>query len=426
MSNPNKAFRLSEIESNQGIRFSHAGATPGHHCPMHTALSAVRSMKGVSTLVVGMPECGFYSRYVLENPIGVNGELHYTYILDSNEVVFGCRDGLIAALEEMERDQAKAIVVVMTCIPALIGEDIAEITETFSEEHDTKAVCLDLAHYKRNGYEAGFYEIYAALTAFCDKPDPIKTSQRQVTLLGQASGAEADLLKSWISKNDYQITEINPRLILQDFIQVTSSCLTIVTHIHFLPLAKKLEKEYEIPFVFLGGAYSLSEIKECYLEIQTRLSLSDIPEFPSFSLAEQLEAQVKKELAGSHFIVTNTIEDILPLTKYLCSLSIKPCFLHLEEYQPWMKAWKEEIISYSANPLISYVVRKDAGEELLKESGFWEETGFRFSIGERGVGETAHIKAQRSLGLSSIGCERTFSLLKRLEGIWKEEHHATV
>ena len=420
MCQQHKAFRLSEIESNQGIPFSHAAPTMGHHCPMHTALATLQEISGVSTLVVGMPECGFYSRYVMETPKGPNGELHYTYVLDANEVVFGCREGLLKALEEMERDGADAIAVIMTCVPALIGEDIQEITESFGAKHRARAVSMDLAHYKRNGYEAGYYESYLALAEICDA----SKKENVVFLLGGAQSQEGRELCGWLKTgpSSYDIVTIEDAFELSQFTKISSSCLNIVTNIHFLPVAKRLEEIYEIPYVFLGESYGRDGIQEAYKKIGTILLLKETPVFSHSQEAAKLEARVRERLEGSRFLLTAIIPDALILTEYLCSLSMTPCFLHLEEYQQWMKEWKKKILSYGFNPLTAFLVEDSMTEDGFKELGFEKPGSYRFVIGKEIGGEIGCLKAGRSFLPPLIGYETTFAHHKLLDRHLRDEN----
>ena len=415
-----KACRLSEIESNQGIPFSHAAPAVGHHCPMHTALATLQGISGVSTLVVGMPECGFYSRYVMETPKGPNGELHYTYVLDANEVVFGCREGLLKALEEMERDGADAIAVIMTCVPALIGEDIQEITESFGAGHRARATAMDLAHYKRNGYEAGYYETYLALAEFCDA----SKKENMVFLLGGAQSQEGRELCEWLytGSSSCDIVTIEDVFELSQFTKISSSCLNIVTDIHFLPLAKRVEEVYDIPYVFLGESYGRDGIQEAYKKIGNALLLRETPVFSHSQEAAKLEARVREGLEGSRFLLTANIPDALILIEYLCSISMTPCFLHLEEYQQWMKAWKNKILSYGSNPLTAFLVEDSMTEAGFKKFGFEKPGSYRFVIGKEIGEEIGCLKAGRSFLPPLIGYEKTFALLKLLDGLLRKEN----
>lgn len=427
MNNANIPYRLSEIVSNQGIRLSHAAAKPGHHCPMHTALSTLRNIQGVSTLVVGMPECSFYSRYVIEGlPVGEE-ELHYTYVLDSNEVVFGYRDGLIKALQEMQEDGAKAVMVIMTCIPALIGEDIVEITNTFSANNKCKATCIDMAHYKRNGYDVGFYDSYAALLELCPlNEDIIKDGINEVAILGAVKGLEGDSLRQWLKENSYEILEVGSKVSLELFSKVKGSKLNIVTHMNYLPLAKRLKKEYDIPYIFLSGAYGIDDIQQCYGRIKDLLNLSDIPEFEYSIQVERMEESMKAVLQGGRFLITSEADNVLPLTAYLCSLGMKPCILHIEEYQPWMNEWKEKILSYEDNPLISFVVQENIEKAVLDQSGFGDEKGLRISIGAVQLESVCSIRGRRDFIPPLLGYERTYFILNMLDKAVKEEKNAII
>lgn len=362
--------RLSQISSNVGIRFSHSAATPGSHCPMHTALAAIKNISGVSSLVVGMPECGYYSRYVMDNPVGKNGELHYVYILDSNEVVFGCLDGLREALITMEEDGAKAVVVIMTCIPALIGEDIYGIMEELNSKLQMKAVCIDMAHFKRNGYEAGFYEAFGSLAAFFS--EKAENSGKGVNIFGTLKGAEGKELKDILGENGYEISNFTPVFDL-DMLKSSLNCrLTIVTDIHMLPLANNIKERYSIPYVFLGGSYDVERITAFYEEIFHILHIQFSSEqfkekFSFYNKLNLVMNENKKVLKGIPFIVTCVLPDVLSITSFLCSLNMRPVLLHLEEYNEWMKEWKSEILNGREDPYITYMIRNEGiGEWILE------------------------------------------------------------
>lgn len=423
MSQGNRIYQLSQLESNQGVIFSNPYAAPGHHCPMHTSLASIKNLRGVSSLVIGMPECSFYSRYVMEESIVETGELHYTYVLDSNEVVFGCRDGVLSALLEMEQDGAEAIVVIMTCIPALIGEDIKELTETFSLSHKAKAVCMDLAHYKRNGYEAGYYETYQALAGFC-KDDLEK--KRSVAILGNAKGEESDTLKKWLLSESYEIVELGAKFNLKEFLLIAKSRLLIVTDIHYLPLAKRLKKEHDLPYIFLGGAYAVDEVAACYEAIQKELEMDALPAIVETSSLKKLEEEIKECFMDRSFLVTASIPDVLILTNYLTSLSMKPLYLHIEEYQVWMKEWKEQIRSKGVDPYVSYLVQKDLEKSFLNQINIQDVEEYHFAISDFPVKGMDTMQIGRFFLAGLIGYERTRKLLHCLQEFRKETGHAII
>ena len=81
--------KWSRLKGNAGVQITENPVCTGVHCPMHTALSVLRGAGGISSLVVGMPECCCYSRFVVDHTRGA--ERHYTYILEDSEVVLHMR-----------------------------------------------------------------------------------------------------------------------------------------------------------------------------------------------------------------------------------------------------------------------------------------------------------------------------------------------
>lgn len=405
--------KLSQINSNNGIRLSKYSASPGCHCPMHTALATIGRIKGVSSLVVGMPECGFYSRYVMDSPKGEQGELHYTYILDSNEVVFGCRDGLKDALVQMVEDGAKAIVVVMTCIPALIGEDIKEVTQEISSECEAKVVCIDMAHFKRNGYEAGYYEVFASLNGLIKHQ--AFTTEQMVGVLGSLSGEEGKELKRILIDNNYECRIFDLGYHIEELAQIKKAKLTIVTSLYYLPFAKELYKKYQIPYINLAISYSPDLIWLQYQELFDILNIKiEMEAFPAYKKLMEFHALESNSFKGVDFTITAILPDTLAVTAYLCSFSMRPTLIHIEEYNEYMKSWRDEILAAGFDPEVTYVVnREDIGERINRN----DDSVKTLSLGSAGKAEQIRTLEDRSLqSLQRLfGFERSFELVKLLK-----------
>jgi hypothetical protein len=393
---------------------------------MHTALAVTQRVKGVSSLVVGMPECGFYSRYVMDQPVGKHGELHYVYVLDSNEVVFGCRDGLQEALRIMIQDGAEAIMVIMTCIPALIGEDIKEITEEINAETSAKAVCIDMAHFKRNGYESGFYEVYQALLSLQQNNKQMET--HQVNLLGSLLGNEGVRLKEILTENGFQTVELGGSFSLEDMGVITAGRLNIVISIHMLPLARSLEKEYDIPYIFLGAGYSIDDITELYQSIFNALEIKEcVSQFQSYEHIQSLLQEKAGSFNNLPYIATAVIPDVLGVCAFLGTLSMKPLLLHVEEYNEWMKEWKTEILAMGQNPYTTYITKRESVAQLLEQVDK-EDNLPLLSLGSlKGVPGCCSVddRKVRQFG-SLIGYERTHQLLNTILHSLEESEDAII
>lgn len=125
--------------------------TNGGHCPLDIVLEKVAELKGISTLIVGMPECSYYSRMIFPMPEGNGGALHWTYTLEDSDIVFGSKPKLVRVIKEMAAEGAKKILIIVTCIPQLISDDTKSAVVDAAKETDAKLFYLPVAHFKYGG-----------------------------------------------------------------------------------------------------------------------------------------------------------------------------------------------------------------------------------------------------------------------------------
>lgn len=361
--------RLSDINNNTGIKFLHPAASPGSHCPLHMALAMIGNIKGVSSLVVGMAECGYYSRFVAGSPYGSQGELHYVYELDSNEVVFGCRKGLKESLLVMEREGAEVIVVIITCVPALIGEDTASVIEELRPFMKAKAVFIDAAHFKRNGYQYGFSATLEQLIEVIDKktesfPAAMGAS---VNIFGAVRGKEYTLLRELILENGYEINEYTGRFSFEDLCRAGKAKLSIIFNPKMIKAGKALHKK-GIPYVNMAGRYTENDIAEGYEAVFKLLSISDYGILWSGKNSlQQLLQENQAYFSGIPFISVYPELDILPAAVYLCSLGMIPELFHVEEFDEDSCIYKERINNLGQDPYITYITDREEMVRVFSE-----------------------------------------------------------
>jgi len=360
--------RLSEINSNQGIKFLHRAASPGCHCPMHTALATLLRIEGVSSLVVGMAECGYYSRYVMNTPYGKQGELHYVYELDSNEVVFGCRDGVKKAIRQMDEEGAKVIMIIITCIPALIGEDAKAVITELKEEIPAKLLYIDAAHFKRNGYMSGYYQTLEQLVNVLH--DNAERQEKTINLLGPCDGKELMILKDILSKNHVVINELDGNLSIEKLNMVTGGTINVVLTNKMLKFAKRVKEKFNIPFICLHHIYDVDEITDAYEEIFKVLQIqynSEISVYKNEVIG--LIEQYKSAFCNISYISTSADLDVIPLSVYLSTLGIKPILLHIEEFDEDSIPWRDKLAARGMDPYVTYISDKSRDIDFEIEEG---------------------------------------------------------
>ena len=403
--------RLSAVKSNAGIKFLTPAAFPGNHCPMHTALALSSNIKGMSTLLIGTAECGNYSRSIIEKNKPDDHTLHWMYVLDSNEVVFGCRKGVMQAVKEMEAAGARAIMLISTCVPEVIGEDMEGIIRELQPETEARLNYVQMPHFKCNSYPSGFYK---TLESFVEMMEPSKKRPDVVNILGRSKEEDhipmPELLQALEARN-MTLRYLAPKSDITDFVSAPDGALNLVLSPYMNPLAKRMEKRFGVPFVSVHEVYDVNGIDHLYHDIAAKLGIQWGDGFQkSRKAAAHSEAEAKEIVKGLRFVTThrNTLMT-LPLAHYLLKLGMDPLLLHMEEFYPDDKRWSKLLLEQGQNPYLCHMVNEPSDARML------EELSPDVSFGEipGGNGKIPFVPHLDEL-YGQAGYERTELLLKRL------------
>lgn len=402
---------LSAINSMANIKQLTPAAFPGNHCPMHTALSLGSRIKGVSTLVIGAAECGYYSRNVpLASPYVGQGA-HWSYILDSKEVVFGFRKGLIDAIKEMDRFGAEVLLLLATCLPELIGEDIKSICHEIQPEIKARLITIPLGNFKCGSHQSGYWK---TLLAFSELVVKTEKKIRTVNVLGRSvmekNISMPELLAS-LNQSGISCRFLAPDSSLDDFLSAGDASLNIVLSPFMNPLAVQMEKEHSIPFVSLHELYHIKDIEKAYSQIDRILGTAVAKESENQrQQTKKLQKKAAVQLKGLSFISANSgALQPLPLSLFLAELGMSPIMVHMEEFYPTDTQWKEKLLAYNHNPIICLMLNEEADEPIIDALcphfvfGDW---------GGRNKDNALTVPLQDLYG--QVGYERTVVLLERI------------
>ena len=309
--------KWSRLKGNAGVQITENPVCTGVHCPMHTALSVLRGAGGISSLVVGMPECCCYSRFVVDHTRGA--ERHYTYILEDSEVVFGCSKGVEDALRTMAKEGCAHVLVIRTCIPSLIGEDLEQAAKTVTADTGTKIQMIDAAHYKRNGWMSGVTMTLSALGDFA----PALKKQKLVYQLGEAEGAQWQALCQILRSAGYQVQPLLP-FEAAKWTELGASCCNLICSSLMEPLAERLYQRFGTESVRLFAAVDEASADSCYEEMERILKIA-LP---------RIRCQAERP-AADKVVSTVSTPDAQSLALILSGLGIQLTGLHMEEAIPW-------------------------------------------------------------------------------------------
>ncbi len=411
MSGLNHLKKLSAIKSNAGVRFLTSAAFPGNHCPMHTALALSGKVKGLSTLVIGTSECTTYSRMVISKAEGKNGELHWMYVLDSHEVVFGCRDGIVDAIKKMDAAGAKAVLIIVTCVPELIGEDIEGII--YEIQQDVKA-CLTfvlMGHFKCNSYPSGSWKTLLAVGNLIRKRE---TSLNTVNVLGRSPEEEhmpMPALLSALKQRGFFLRPLAPGSSLEEFLHSSDAVVNIVISPYTQPLAVMMEQKFDIPYISLHNIYDVFEIDKACAEVEKKLGIdlgNDFEENRQHALL--LQERAKKALSGLNFVLALIGSTMaVPFASYLAGFGMEPLLIHMEEVYPDDKIYAKELAAKGYNPPVCHMVNNNSDIPVVERLspdiyfGHLQEKKLSFT----------HVHDINNL-YGQIGYERTSCLLNNL------------
>lgn len=363
-----------------------------------------------------MPECGYYSRFVARTPYGADGELHYVYELDSNEVVFGCQKGVKDALIQMSKEGAQVIAVILTCVPSLIGEDMTSIIhEAMPQMGSAKAVFIDGAHFKRNGYQSGFSDMLAQLVGILEPK--AQENQKIVNFLGAAAGEEYRLFKELLTSNGYHVQEYSRGFSMDEWILSVQADLSIVWNARMLKAAQMLQELHGVPSISMASAYLPEDITQGYHQIAAALDIQDEWIINKQKELTERMRQFSEQTAVLSYVSVIAEVDILAVSVFLCALGLIPELLHVEEFDSNSVPLKEKIKAFGVDPYVTYI------SDPMRTFEAFEDTGRLFSLGNlHGLPADRQIPHGALSALSGLcGFERSSKLLDLLSLIRKEE-----
>lgn len=346
----NNNKKLSQVRSNKGLHLTGKCSSPGIHCPMHTSLATLHLIKGVSTLVVGMPECCYYSNYITGRNKEKVSDNHYKYYLDSKEVVMGCKKGLSEAIIEMDNGESDVIAVIFTCIPSIIGEDKNAYLFELKDKLKAHLIIIDIPHFKTVSYNMGYSKTLESLATLYPKNEVFKC----VNILGSHRSYDLNQVIDNLKLQNIVVNELSPNLSLNQIENSVKSSLNLVVDIRFQEFAIAQEKAYGIPFISLWDRYNPDEILETYRQISlltgTESSVKPVEYKP-----------INLELKNRTFSILSGEVESLSLAKYLIENSLDPIFIHIEEFYPFLKGIRNSIIKSNKDPFVGYANQVDSG-----------------------------------------------------------------
>lgn len=403
---------LSEINKDKDIKQGAHAIYPGPRCPLALVTNVFSRIKGVSMLIVGTAECTYYNRNIAFSLRALDeNNTVWSYSLEPKEVIFGCREGIINALNHIDKTGAEVIVMVSACVPEMIGEDFQGIVWEANSIVKAKVIYINGAHFKC------YSPIPAkenSLTALCELMEKQQIQGNTVNILGdEGNHLKSSELMTMLRKYEVKINCVIPnKLSIDELRKAPSASLSIVTDMAALSLAKKMHEKFGTPYVLFPHFLDVKSIKEAYEAIGKHLDIAISQEVASlYERAEQQIEHYASRLRGKSFAIGYLSVDPFVAAAFLSSLGVKPVYIEVEYYFAEHKMWSKRIIDKGYNPYVARTFNYETIKEVL------ESDSIDYFIGYGGwkTDYKKNFKEEKwSFATAELGFEQPLNLLKKL------------
>ncbi|MCQ2439681.1 MAG: nitrogenase component 1 [Oscillospiraceae bacterium] len=365
--------RISTVRSGKNIKFLTPAVYSGGWCPMRIACNIVENTPGLSYLMVCMPECATYSRGFNSLPEGENGEKRWLYVLDANEVIFGCREGVCDALRQMEAEGAEAVMMVATCVTDLIGEDFEGIISEMQAQLNMKLTYVTLGQFKNFGTPMGTSKVGEALVPLMKKAEKIEPKTANVLFIepwkSKTSPVKLPLIISALEERGIRVRHITSEATLKDIQEAPDAALNLVISPYMQAMAERMEKEFGTPYISLQNAFRVEDVDAAYAQIEEKLNVSLAGAFDGWrKKALELEAEAAEKLNGITYADLTEVDMPVALAGYLSDFGMKPLLIHLADILPADIQYAKMLRQKGIDPPVTRIMNQELDVEVIRDT----------------------------------------------------------
>ena len=362
--------RLSTVRSGKNIKFLTPAVYSGGWCPMRVACNIVEDIEGLSYLLIGMPECATHSRGMNAMPEGEHGELRRLYTLDANEVVFGCREGVMGALRTMDSEGARAILMIATCVTDLIGEDFEGIIDEMQPKLAARLSFVALGQFKCFGASMGTWQTAEAMGRMM-AAKPVDGRRANAMLVepwrNKASPVEFGPVVGALAERGVNIRSLAAGSKLDDFMDAPDASMNLVLCPYTQPLAAAMKAAFGTPYAPLHNAFAVADIDAVYGMIASAFGVDFGDSFDSDrERALALEERARRELCGLRYASMPGVDMPAALALYLAGFGMAPLVMHIEDFHGEDAGYAQALKALGFDPPVCRMMNIDYDIEVVR------------------------------------------------------------
>ncbi len=404
--------KLSDIKKDKDINQGAHAIYPGPRCPLALVTNIFSGIKGISTLIVGTSECTYYNKNIsVSSKDELEENTTWSYSLDPKEVIFGCRDGIINALQEIDKIGTEAIILVSACVPEMIGEDFQGMAHKANSILNSKVIHINAAHFKCYSPVPSKEASLSSLYTIMEKQAIEKNT---INILGEGSqNLHNSEVITLLKNHNIKVNCTIPHNLTVDALRkAPSAALSIVTDIAALPLAEKIHEKFGTPYVLFPHLLDIDEIKNSYNEIANYLDINIDKDIEELYLRAKKQIETYRSiLEGKLFASGYMTLDPFILSAFLLSLGMKPVYIETEYFFDTNKLWSNKILSLGSNPYVGHTFNFSTISKVLNSLAIDYFFGFAPL-------KQSEVSAMKSVAYKvadfELGFEQSLNLLKNI------------
>ncbi len=347
--------KLRDITSMKEVAPLTNAMFPGAHCPLMGAAMAVRGIKDALILIVGTDECAYYTKHMTIHSEEFGGMMGrcVSVVLDTRDVTFGCKKKLELAMRELvEEYRPKAVFLVTTCVVEVIGDDADALADGLSETYQIPVLPVHTEHFKCDNHMPGLERTITA----CFELMKDQKKRGTVNLLGQRMGNfETTELSRMLREHGVRVgMQLPCGCTVEEIETAPQAQLNIVVHTIALPLAKKMEQKFGIPYVFFNKFTEPDHIYEAYQTLFEHLKLPLPKEIDTlYQEAKTAKEKAYENLQGMTYIYGNTPFDCMEFNQFLTEEGMIPQIIQISSFDEEIDGPAAKKISQAADPYVA-------------------------------------------------------------------------
>jgi len=300
------------------------------HCPLYTATRATLGVKDCVTVVLGVSECDWYVANVGKGRESGRSEI-FSVVQDWNDVTFGSKNKLSAAFEELAAEcHPQAVLLVTTCVPEVVGDDVDQMAEVFSEQYGFPVSVVHTEHFKLDSEKKGPQNAWAACCDFMQEAQP--TGKINVLGMGRSSFENCEAGK-FLREAGVSVGFTAPECSVEELKTAAAGArLNLVTSYQHLLLAQRMKERFGIPYVWLEPHIDPERMLQEYKTVFSLLE-KEVPAsvYEAYRGAKSAAEQIGASMKGIKYFSRQSDFSDIELNAFLVKLGMKPLLIQLME-----------------------------------------------------------------------------------------------